>query len=907
MQMKWIAARFGLGSATGSQPNRHRSKAFLVLLLCWFAPASRADAQDAAETRAFRDAVRTFQIGIYDRAARELGEFVNRYPGSSYRPEAVLLQGRAALNLKNFGAAIDLLSTNAFGAGRLADEYRHLLGEAHFQAGDFRAATAAFASLIRDFTNSARLLEASYGEARARFRLKEWRQTAELLENPNGTFQRVAAIRGSDELAVSGRLLLAEALLEAREFSRAEAAVSAIPEADLIPEFKWRRQYLLCRIQLADQRPQDALANTTNLLALATATGQRNLEAESVAMHGEILRRAGKLEAAAQVYGKNLAEEVSLDHRRRALLNIIRLALIQDKVDSAERQLKTFLTQHPEDSASDVVLLTLGEVHLKHHLLSSQTNAAHHVSTVTASTNDLRQALEQFDLLLKNHTNSSLRGQAQLNRGWCLWLGGRIDESLVAFKTSAELLPYSEEQAMARFKVADTQLQRGDFTNAVQNYRALLNDFRGVPRVRDTLFDRALYQTVRACIQLNDAAGAEGAMRQLLEEYPESSLTDRSMLLVGQNLAQLGEPSEGRAVFSEFSRRFPASPLLPEVELAMARTHDQDGDWPAAIKQYENWLARFATNALRPQAEFYRALAYGKSGQQTQALHLFTNFVARFSGEDTLAPLAQNWVGYYFFEQKDFINAQISFQTLIESTNWPASRLTYEARMMAGLAAYARQAWKDATNHFAAIINDVANSPPDLVAKALFALGDTLIKQDPDPANPLKRFDNAKVAFKRIPDLYPTNPHVPRAWGRIGDCYLQLATSDPKFYADAAESYQKAMQNADVQTRSLAQFGLAQVLERQAKLVPDGTAYLKDAFDHYYDIVSRKNLRDGEQPDAYSVKEAGLNAARIKEERGEWAVANNIYEMLGDMIPSLRPALERKRQRVAPQLQSDKD
>ena len=406
MQIKWIEARFATRHVRGNVPTNGRLRLLArVALPVWLVLVPALHAQDTVETRAFRQAVQTFQTGIFERAARELGEFVTRYPASSYVSDAVLLQGRAAIHLNNFQTAIDLLSTNAPRAGRLADEYRYLLGDAHFQSGSFRVAAETFASLTRDFTNSARLLEASYGEALARFKLKEWGRAATLLEDPTGTFQRTAALRANDELAVSGRLLLGETLFEDGEFARAEAAMRALPETDLLPEFKWRRQYLLCRIQLADQRFQEALTSTTNLLALARATGQQNFEAESVAMHGDILRRAGQFEASAQVYEKNLENAVSLDQRRRALLNIIQLALAQDKMGEAEERLRAFLTRHPEDSASDVVLLTLGEMHLKHYLLSP-TNGTNPTS---APTNRLQQALTQFDSLLMNHTNSSLR------------------------------------------------------------------------------------------------------------------------------------------------------------------------------------------------------------------------------------------------------------------------------------------------------------------------------------------------------------------------------------------------------------------------------------------------------------------------------------------------------------------
>src|SRR5262249_21420523 len=156
-------------------------------------------------------------------------------------------------------------------------------------------------------------------------------------------------------------------------------------------------------------------------------------------------------------------------------------------------------------------------------------------------------------------------------------------------------------------------------------------------------------------------------------------------------------------------------------------------------------------------------------------------------------------------------------QGIFERTNWPPTPLSYQGRMMAGRAAFARQGWKDAAEHFTKLVNDNA-CPTNLAAEAWFALGDTLMQQDADPAKPLQKFEDAKTADSRIPQLGPSSPLVARAWGKVGDCYLQLASQDGKSYDNAIESYQKILApelKADVAARSLAEIGWAAVLERQ--------------------------------------------------------------------------------------------
>ena len=67
---------------------------------------------------------------------------------------------------------------------------------------------------------------------------------------------------------------------------------------------------------------------------------------------------------------------------------------------------------------------------------------------------------------------------------------------------------------------------------------------------------------------------------------------------------------------------------------------------------------------------------------------------------------------------------------------------------------------------------------------------------------------------------------------------------------------------------------------------------LNAALDRYLNVVYGKNLRDGERPDPFWIKEAGLAAARVLETRGQWNESINLYRRLQDLVPSLRPVLE---------------
>jgi tetratricopeptide (TPR) repeat protein len=410
---------------------------------------------------------------------------------------------------------------------------------------------------------------------------------------------------------------------------------------------------------------------------------------------------------------------------------------------------------------------------------------------------------------------------------------------------------------------------------------------------------------------LNHLPEAAEAMRQILQSYSDTPFADKSVLLLGQQLSSAGQPRKARELFVDFGKRFSDSPLLPQVDLALARSHAQERNWDAAVRAYDQWVARYPADQLRPQAEFSRGWSYFQAGRDTNALVVFTNLLAEFPTHQ-LAASALRWVADFYYRQSDFENAEKHYQLLFQSTNWPVTNLTYDARMLAGRAAFARQGYKSAAQYFRDLINDNNCNCPDLDAEAWFALGDTMILQDPEPGKTSShKFDEAIVVFKKIPDLHPTNQLVPRAWGAIANCYFQMAASDPKYYDNAKEIYQKVLRdlpNADVSTRSQAEIGLGAVLEHQARLggTADPEPLLDAAFDHYMNVLSGKISGD-EQGDIVWIKKAGLEAARLAEERKQWDVAVNIYNNISTLIPSSRQSLQRKIERLREQSRADKN
>jgi TolA-binding protein len=869
------------------------------IMLCTAGPRLLAA---SAETHDFTVAKELFAAAIYTNAEAELAAFTQKFPASAHLPEAILLQAEARIRLTNYAGAIELLAANHGAAGALADQYLFWLAEAYSRKGEYQTTGDLFAKLVKDYPASALCVEARVREATARAKLSDWARVLEL--ETNGVFQAAAHANPTNGWVVRGWLLVSEARLAQTNYSAAEAVLQPLAKLALNPELDGQRQYLLCQILEADQRTEQALQNSTNLLALAAATGQRQLQADSAALQARIFERRGRLDAAIAAYTNNLAEGCPVKRQTEALSKVTELYLAQNRIADAAQTLEAFLSRCPGAPAADLARLTVGELRLRQHMAGACTNAPSRATTnAPATTNCLGLALEALQTFT---TNSPLYGKAQLDLGWCYWEQGKtpgiddsnkvaaLKESEAAFQTAVERLPLSADQARAYFKLADVQFERTNFSGAIANYSAIIEKFEAVPEVRTNLFEPALYQKLKACLKAGKLDVATNVLARILDDYPNGFHTDGAVLLVGQEQ----NPAMAQKLFKDFIRKAPQAPLVPEIELAIAHTYERDNKWPEVVARDEGWLAIYTNHPARTNVEYYLANAYFMAGRDTNALTCFTNFIARYP-TNKFTPLALMWLADYNFRLggAHLVEAEEIYQRIYKDLP-PSEELGYKVRMMAGRVAAARQSWDDARNYFLGVAYST-NCPDNLRAQALYAAGDCWINRDFSTNKPAD-YRAAMNAFEEIRQKWPTNKMAVLALGGTANCLLQLAAQGSGDYESVSNAWQQVVDSplADATARSMAKVGLGVALEKMAEQKPAERAALRGlALTNYLDVFDRKFLRDGEEPDLFWTKKATLEAARVAEGFQRWEQAIGLYQRLKDLIPTLAPWCEERIQK----------
>lgn len=864
----------------------------ILLLALMLTASANVCSAATAESRAFDKAAAKFTHGMWEFAAQDFGAFVTNFPTSFRVPEAILFQAEALIKNRNFEEGINLLSANRHRAGELGDLYLYWIAQGHLGQTNYEAAAQTFATLLEQFPESTNRMEAIVARASAFARQERWSKVTELLGATNSLFRSMAATNTSDWVP-RGFLLLGEAQLLEGKPHEAEEAIAGLDLSKLKNDFLWQRWHLQTRIKLAENKIDDARAAATNLLAAAEASGNGRLRGETYSLIGSIFERTKSFDRAIGWYEQNLTNSVPVEQQRLALLKIAELSLSQmssqapgasqNQAADAVRRLERYQRDYPNSPAGDTVLLTLGELHLKQA-----------VTSLEIATNQLSMALAQFDALLRDHPNSSLAGKALLGRGWCLWYAGDMVAAEAAFGAAIGKLPVSESQAVARFKLGDSYFNAKDFDRAFESYRELVATYETTPDIRPALLEQALYQATRAALAVTNLTGAAEAMEKLLDWYPNGLMGDRVLFLVAEGYARHSRPAAARELFERFENYFgPTNALLPQVRLAISRTYEREGNWSAAISNYNAWITTFPDHPQLAEAKFARAWDLAMSGADTNALAAFTSFVSDFP-EHELAPRAKWWIGDYYFRQGNNPKAEENYPW---TTNYANSELYFPAHLRAGMAAMARISYKDAISYFTALMKSTdPRCTEELRIKGALAAGDAyMARNEPGSTNRLSDLEEAAECFRFVIKTYPGRPEVPHAWGRLGDCFKEMASANPKNYERAIEAYNKVLTatNASTGTWRQAKVALGVVAEARAekRQGPEQQELLKEALRQYSDAFFGETLRRNQADDLFWYQKAGMETAQLAERLGENAQAAEVYRTLLK-IPNLSTAVQ---------------
>ncbi|PSQ98789.1 MAG: hypothetical protein BRD48_06020 [Bacteroidetes bacterium QS_9_68_14] len=705
------AARYGMALLRYRQADYPRAAALFARVAEAAPDSGHATGTDAdvRERAAYLAAVSRAEAGEPGAAAEGFAAFAERFPESPRRPDAQYRRGRALLAAGRPAEAARVLGRvtaeapdgfeqraaaryvrsralqqaggrdadalaaldEALAAGlpaELAAQARFEQGQLLLRAGRPAEAADAFAAYRRQAPEGERVAEALYRAAEARYRTGAFAEAARgyqryLREYPEGSYAEAA------------RYGLAWAAFQQENYDRAARRFERFLATPGAEEGTYRSDALL---RLGDSYyARRRFAEAERAYARASREGTRDARDYALYQTGQARTRTDDAEGAIAAWQRLVNDFPESELREEARFQIGQARFQAERYDAAVRAWRALL----ESSNASGALAAKAQYSIGDALYNAGRREA---------------AARAYRAVLEDYPESAFASDAA--RGVALATGGDggSDDTLDELGADAA--------AEVRFRRAETQYQRGQTDAARQAFQEFVRT-----STRGDLLPQAYYYLGTIYAEKGEYREAEGYLRQVLREYPDSDRRTDAAGRLGALYLQQDAPQRALDAYEQMQERAPAD----DDGRVQARAQYGQGRALAALDRPANAEARFREATERApsgapvaqEARVARAGLYESTGRPGEAQALYRRVAEESRGAAGAEALYR--LGALLLEQdrpEDAIEELRRLPDLFAGfPDWIARSLLIQARAFraAGRPAQARRTYDRLQDEFA--------------------------------------------------------------------------------------------------------------------------------------------------------------------------------------------------------------
>jgi tetratricopeptide (TPR) repeat protein len=444
--------------------------------------------------------------------------------------------------------------------------------------------------------------------------------------------------------------------------------------------------------------------------------------------------------------------------------------------------------------------------------------------------------------------------------------------------------PPDESRDRIDFEIARLLLRKGDSVSALERL-ARLRASKGA------MADEAWYHSLLALSQ----AGKIDEFRKLENSMPASARSGahgRDLIFLRGSLEERQGLNDRARETYESALKAADADLRAEILMRLGRLSVLSGQPGEAVQHYQRFIEEFPNHPVVAEAKRRAILASRNAGlsSDNDAISSLLALLEEFP-DGPKAPELLMHLGDLYFNRGDFANAQVHFERLIRQ--YPQSPLIHEAHFLAGMAASRHGDLGSAL----ALLDKIPDSSP-LKAEARMLQAQLFQRQ--------LKFDAALSLYHDLLSKEkPGTLAVDAVLGK-GDCLFALGEKDRANFEQAAAAYGLIINggHGTAAQRNEAGFRRARSYEKLGR----GEDALALYLDVLYGRLHPKNpSRQPGTADSHASStlpeqiwqtKAGLEAARIKEEREDWRGAIEVYRRLEELGGPNRDQFRDMRNRI---------
>ena len=726
--------------------------------------------------------------GRTDAATRAYRSVVERFPESSYVPEAaVKMELLRDFRSPDYPAATGRLSrilSEGLAKGAPEGETLYELGRVQYEAlKNFQEAARLFAaSLAAADTMRAPdaifMLAQSYGRLARRSALTgDSLKAAMYREHQAETYRRLIAKNPKSAAAADATLFLIEEPFSKSEpdserytgMLRAyEQFIGDYPTSD-------RMDFVLLRIGDAVR----GLARTDSSAVhraiswyekLALQFPDSPYRDEACFGRGMVYKEAGALSEAEATFQKQLSEYPQSDRTAQAHLRLGEIYMERGAFDQAVAAFEAY--SDFGFRISDFGLKTPSSPLTTHHSpLTSPGSIRSVMAEAFYRKGSFSKAIPLYEQQLRTDASDSLGGEPDRKATLLLRLVEmyeRVGEPQRAIERATQCIARYPESAAS----ASCLLARADLFRRTERPEEALNDYRALASSR--FASKALRSRADLLFALERYEEASKAYESLLASSPEDVDAAGTHVLC---LYRLGRNREAIQAAKSFRKRFgDARNWLARLELEQGRRLLDRKEFEAAQASFEKQLKAFGDTEYADDARYYLGLVHFQQKRMEEALQVFSDFLTAYPKSPYLPEVTMK-LGTIYYLSGQFASAIDYYKTVSKGTT------------------------------------------PGMAVDALF---NTVLSYER-----LGRYDAAIETAETLIRLFSENEVIPRVRMKKGIFLMKLGR-----YEEAVAVFQKNMPGADSETKAALRFYVGQCRALSGDYEQAVIEYLKVAYLH---------------------------------------------------------------------------
>jgi TolA-binding protein len=739
-------------------------------------PESPPADQEASDRRQLDYANGLFSRKLFDLAAPEYEKFLGQYPGAPGRASAYFYLAECYRALNKTSAARSSFQSvlDNYGDSEFAGPAAYGVAEILFTQKDYGGALPLFHKAAAKSKEAALALSARYFEARCLENVDRkdeaqnlYQQVAET-KNPNpyredarmaaGTIalargRKLEALRNYEALANESQkpALKAEATVRAgmvavelqqtekgkADKAMAEKALSLLQKGRSLPEAgKWRAiaQVGLLRLQYQSGQYDKVVAEYKR--------GEKEIpeevRAEMMLIVGNSHRQLGHTKEADEIYrqiiDKYPSKEEAKDAQYQRLINFY-----NTNAPALLEEIDAYVNSNPAPERGDQAKLLKAE-----HFYKEQKFA---------------EAAPIYNELRASHLSPKLRAEAAYKLGWCYVQLKDGVNVIDAFQYFIKAFPDSPQMPSALTQRAIAEQADKNYDAALEDLNTLLTRF---PAARER--EAALQQKALILGQKEDAKGMSDAFRQLLKEFPKSSVAAQANYFIGKAAFE-AKDYKGAVAPLDAARQLNKEQYYNLATVRIVSCFFYLKDRPALTREVDAFFA--TTPGGRLPAEILESIGleyYNEKNYAAAAKYL--TLLGKTENLGNVKPDFWFYLADAETKLKDFAGAEAAYEKYLQVATDPAAK----AKTLLALGAAKISAHKP--DEAQKIAEEIMSLQPEgrVNAEARLLAGDVQVER--------QNFEEAGKAFMGVALLYDDPAITPRALQKAALAYQKAGKKE---------------------------------------------------------------------------------------------------------------------------------